>query len=168
MSIVSPQRLRMFPALGLALLLATLPADAASPDAPVLVTPADGATGVPAAAPLAVDVTDPDGDPLTVTFFGREAGQPAPDFTIVVLPDTQHYVDAGRPHFRAQTDWIVRNKDPMNVVYVAHVGDCVENGDFFDCTCSVDGEVVTRCPESAHSCAFFVGCCASTVAALQE
>jgi len=121
---------RLLPAFWLLLVLPILPVGAAPPDAPALVTPADEATGVPASAPLAVDVTDPDGDPLTVTFFGREEGQPALDFTIVALPDTQHYVDAGRPHFRAQTEWIVANKDVMNIAYVAHLGDCVENGDF--------------------------------------
>ncbi len=102
---------------------------AAPPDAPVLVGPDDASGGVPALAPLAVTVTDPDADPLTVRFFGRVAGTAAPDFTLVVLPDTQYYSEAGSPTFRAQTEWIVANKDALNVVYVPHLGDCVQNGD---------------------------------------
>jgi hypothetical protein len=42
--------------------------------------------------------------------------------------------------------------------------DCEENGDVFDCTCSLDGEVVASCNETALSCAFFIGCCAPLVA----
>jgi hypothetical protein len=57
------------------------------------------------------------------------------DFTLVVLPDTQNYVDVkgsgrGTPEiFEAQTQWIVDNKDDSNIVYVAHLGDCVQNAD---------------------------------------
>jgi hypothetical protein len=50
----------------------------------------------------------------------------AEDFTIVVLPDTQNYSDDNQEtFFMDQTDWIVGNKDTLNIVYVAHVGDIV-------------------------------------------
>jgi hypothetical protein len=62
--------------------------------------------------------------PGTVT-----VNQASEDFTIVVLPDTQFYAEAGSPIFEMQTQWIVDNKDAMNIVYVAHVGDCVQNAD---------------------------------------
>jgi len=56
----------------------------------------------------------------------------AQDFTIIVLPDTQKY-SCGTPcgsnpaMFEAQTQWIVDNKDALNIVYVAHEGDIVEH-----------------------------------------
>lgn len=54
-------------------------------------------------------------------------GASGEDFSIIVLPDTQTYAYAGSSHFSAQTQWIVNNKDSLNIVYVAHVGDLVEN-----------------------------------------
>ena len=50
-----------------------------------------GAT--PSPASLNVSVSDADGDPLTVTYYGRPKTVAAPDFTLVTIPDTQHYVD---------------------------------------------------------------------------
>ncbi len=60
------------------------------------------------------------------------AAASAEDFTIVVLPDTQKYacdVPCGSNSmiFDAQTRWIVNNKDALNIVYVAHVGDIVQH-----------------------------------------
>ena len=52
-------------------------------------------------------------------------------FSIVVLPDTQNYTDSsfgGSPkYFYDQTKWIRDNKDKLNIVMVAHVGDIVQN-----------------------------------------
>src|SRR5262245_29025684 len=53
------------------------------------------------------------------------------DFTIIHLPDTQFYTVNGLGIFSAQTQWIVNNKNAMNIVYVAHVGDCVDDGNDF-------------------------------------
>ena len=56
---------------------------------------------------------------------------PQANFTIIGLPDTQYYVDVDDPHpliFDSQTQWIVENKVALNIVYVAHLGDCVQNG----------------------------------------
>jgi fibronectin type 3 domain-containing protein len=99
-----------------------------------LVAPAPGATNVNFPADLSVVPTDPNGNALTVTFYGRVAGPPpGPDFTVVALPDTQYYVSSlngGTPAmFTAQTDWIVANKTARNVRFVTHLGDCVEHGD---------------------------------------
>lgn len=47
-------------------------------------------------------------------------------FTIVVLPDTQNYSHYYPNIFRAQTQWIVDNKDTENIIFVAHVGDIVD------------------------------------------
>jgi hypothetical protein len=55
----------------------------------------------------------------------------ASDFTVIALPDTQFYSRDRSPIFAAQTQWIVDNRNTMNIVHVAHLGDCVENGDSF-------------------------------------
>ena len=54
-----------------------------------------------------------------------------PSFAIIGLPDTQHYTDGVGPPdiFMAQTEWIVENTPNYNIAYVAHFGDCVQNGD---------------------------------------
>jgi len=103
-----------------------------APPAPTLNAPANGATGVSTSPTLSVGVSDADLDPLTVTFFGRPV-QPAAatDFTIVAIPDTQHYVDdpARAPTFTAQTQWIAGNKSALNIAFVSHLGDIVEHID---------------------------------------
>jgi hypothetical protein len=52
----------------------------------------------------------------------------APDFTIVVLPDTQFY-SANHPDiFTAQTKWVVANLSTLNIKAVLGVGDIVNGG----------------------------------------
>lgn len=54
--------------------------------------------------------------------FGQE------EFVIVALPDTQHYVNASyHGIFTSQTQWIVNNVSSMNIVFVTHEGDIVDN-----------------------------------------
>lgn len=102
-----------------------------------LLAPANGQTGVGVPAILRASVTDNSGDPLTVTFYGRQSPSvvPGPNFTVAVLPDTQFYsssLNGGTPAmFKAQSDWIIANREQRNIVYVAHVGDIVQNGDTF-------------------------------------
>jgi hypothetical protein len=57
----------------------------------------------------------------------RAGGDP---FTIVVLPDVQHYTetDLGNAWFVAQTDWIVHNIAARHITFVTQVGDLVEHG----------------------------------------
>lgn len=103
------------------------------PNAPVLSAPSSGATGVSTSPTLDTTVSDPAGSHLTVTFYGRVANTVGPDFTVVVLPDTQYYsssLNGGTPAmFDAQTQWIVNNQKSLNIAYVAHLGDLVQNGD---------------------------------------
>jgi hypothetical protein len=54
---------------------------------------------------------------------------PAADFTIVALPDTQFYARDFPQIFQAQTDWIIANRTNLNIVYVAQLGDIVNDGD---------------------------------------
>jgi hypothetical protein len=97
------------------------------PDEPVVVQPADGSTDVSTSPELVVTVSDPQGDLMDVTFYGR-GGALGEEFTIVVLPDTQKYVLNGAyPEiFTAQTQWIIDNKDALNIVFVIHEGDIVD------------------------------------------
>ncbi|PYR69576.1 MAG: hypothetical protein DMF88_05630, partial [Acidobacteria bacterium] len=104
----------------------------AAPNPPTLNGPSQG-SAVPSPAQLNVSVSDNDGDPTTVTFYGRPKTVVAPDFTLVTLPDTQHYVDnTSFPQtFTAQTNWIVANRTAMNIAFVSHLGDVAEHQDQF-------------------------------------
>ncbi len=52
-------------------------------------------------------------------------------WSLVVLPDTQHYVDDSDnvDGFVTQTTWIVDNIDTYDISFVTHVGDVVQHGD---------------------------------------
>ena len=104
--------------------------DRNAPDEPSAIALADGASGVFTSPVLEVDVRDPNGDALDVTFFGRPKTA-VPEFTIVVLPDTQHYADsaANAGIYTSQTQWIVDNVLTENIVFVTHEGDIVHNWD---------------------------------------
>lgn len=51
------------------------------------------------------------------------SGPVAGDFTIVLLPDTQYYAAGYPATYRAQTQWIVRQADALQVAFVIHLGD---------------------------------------------
>jgi len=98
-----------------------------APNAPVLVQPINGATGVTLHPTLEVTVSDPDSDTMSVSFYGRvkEAEEPAADFTIFAIPDTQNLVASPTltTVFNAQTQYIVDHKSDKNVAFVTHLGD---------------------------------------------
>ena len=67
-------------------------------------------------------------------------------FTVAVIPDTQFYVDSGNTlttspgytqpnandsakYFKGETQWLADHKKALNLVFVTHVGDVVQNGD---------------------------------------
>ena len=107
------------------------------PDAPTSVAPAADAIDVETPPLLEVGVSDTDGGQLTTTFYGREVGAPAPEeFTIVVIPDTQHYVDvdeARAAYYTEQTQWIAGQgalpPHDLNIAFVSHLGDITEHFD---------------------------------------
>ena len=103
------------------------------PDEPGLVQPDDGAEGLGRPVELVVESGDPEGDPLELRFYGREAPTELEDFSLVVLPDSQYYCAGrydGEPGmFTAQTEWIVAQRQALNIAWVAHVGDLVDSGD---------------------------------------
>jgi hypothetical protein len=114
------------------------------PPVVTLNTPADAATISGSSVNLQVGLSDPNDDAMTVTFYGRPTAPatPAPDFTLVAIPDTQYYSEgsAARANtvtveqlvgtFGAQTQWVVDNRVTRNVAFVSHMGDIVENGNF--------------------------------------
>jgi len=99
--------------------------DPAAPDEPVLVSPLNGSTGVSPSAPLQATVSNPAGGSLTVTTAIRRAAEP--EFTIIALPDTQHYSEDFPAIFTSQTQWIKDNTTARNIVFVTHEGDIVQN-----------------------------------------
>ncbi len=103
-----------------------------------LVSPPDNALNLGPNVTLTAAVSNSAPGDLTVTFYGRETPKPyaGSNFCIAVLPDTQNYAreaagngDAVKEMWFAQTDWIVNNRVSQNIVYVAHLGDIVQNGD---------------------------------------
>ena len=109
------------------LVLFALPILSAPPDPPGNPAPSDGAADAPAATVLCVDVSDPQGETLDVTFMARETGvAPEAPFTIVFLPDTQYYSQSFPGIFMAQTRWIVENRKALNIEFVSHLGDIVQ------------------------------------------
>ncbi len=49
-------------------------------------------------------------------------------FTFIVLPDTQKYAMNDPEIFNKQTEWIVKNKNSLNIKFVSHLGDIVQGG----------------------------------------
>jgi len=107
------------------------------------VSPTNGAIITGSSTNLEVNVADPEGEATTVTFYGRYTtpAAPGPDFSIVILPDTQYYSGGASAHantvtveqligtFGAQTQWILDNKVTRNIAFVSHMGDIVDHGD---------------------------------------
>jgi VCBS repeat-containing protein len=102
-----------------------------APDQPIVNGPGNPAAGVKAPATLDVTVSDADADKLTVTYYARPKFPTPPDFTYVTIPDTQHYVDNTTfpVTFTLQTNWIIANRDSMNIAFVSQLGDLTEHGD---------------------------------------
>jgi 3',5'-cyclic AMP phosphodiesterase CpdA len=48
------------------------------------------------------------------------------NFTIIVLPDTQFYSESYPEIFDNQTQWIIDNIGQLNIVFVTHLGDLVD------------------------------------------
>ncbi|MDD5190025.1 MAG: metallophosphoesterase [Dehalococcoidales bacterium] len=46
-------------------------------------------------------------------------------FSVIVLPDTQYYAETYPQIFLKQTRWVLENKERLNIIYVTHSGDIV-------------------------------------------
>jgi len=98
-----------------------------APSQPVLVQPANNATGVALPPKLEVTVSDPNADVMNVTFYGRiTAGVVGEDFRIVLFPDTQNESLSYPAVYNSQTTWIANNKTAQNIVFATHLGDIVD------------------------------------------
>ena len=66
---------------------------------------------------------------MVVGLSWGDLSRAADPFTIVVLPDTQHYTDNEQnyAHFVAQSRWIGNNIAAENIVFTTHLGDIVES-----------------------------------------
>ena len=62
---------------------------------------------------------------IRITPQTASANPSSENFTIVALPDTQYYSKTYAWIFENQTEWIVQNENKMNIVFVAHMGDIV-------------------------------------------
>ena len=68
--------------------------------------------------------------PLLLVFGCVQQEEPTPtepSFSIIVLPDTQVYSLYYPEIFTNQTQWIINNKDSLNIQFVIHEGDIVNN-----------------------------------------
>jgi len=108
------------------------------PNAPTNPSPANGAYSSPASTTLCATVSDPNNGQVRVRFYGRKKATTTGKFTIIMIPDTQMYTfepqgknGAYNSMFKSQTSWIANNRAAKNIVYVGHLGDCVEHGDTF-------------------------------------
>jgi hypothetical protein len=78
----------------------------------------------------------PDGEaaPDTMPVSTADASPPGADgalygnepFSIVLLPDTQFYVQSYPEMFQADVEWIAAQKDALKLAFVLHLGDIVE------------------------------------------
>jgi len=102
-----------------------------APDAPVLLQPADGSTNVGVPPTLQASVSDPDGDTMNVSFYGRPVSSQAPaeDFLFITVPDTQNLSQYNNTALQAEFTWIANrftpSSDEPDLVFVTHVGDLV-------------------------------------------
>ncbi|MGA9720380.1 MAG: carboxypeptidase regulatory-like domain-containing protein, partial [Acidobacteriaceae bacterium] len=61
--------------------------------------------------------------------YSAPAQVTAPDFSVVVLPDTQFYSQSYPAIFNAQTQWVVSNSENYNIQFVLGEGDIVNVAD---------------------------------------
>lgn len=108
----------------------------------VLTSPADEASVTGSSVNLQANVFDPNGDAMSVTFYGRHTTPvtPGPDFSLIQIPDTQFYSEGASGHadtisvqqliatFGEQTKWVVNNRTARNIAFVSHMGDIVQKG----------------------------------------
>jgi hypothetical protein len=108
----------------------------------------DGSSPAYDSAPLADTAPAPDGSPTpdggpapdalpmddAVVPGGPDAAPPgtmgalygADPFSIVLLPDTQFYVQSYPDMFQAEVEWVASQKDALKLAFVLHLGDIVE------------------------------------------
>ena len=89
------------------------------PRPPVLVSPSDGGYFSASSVDLRAQVSDPEGDPLTVKFYVRPL-----NFTLVHIPDTQRIL--ANNGLKGIVNWIAGHRTDKNIGYTVQVGDITE------------------------------------------
>ena len=95
-----------------------------SPPSISLDAPADGETVAADEVELAMRVDDDREHSANVEIWGRPID---PDFTVVVLPDTQNYASDYPETYVEQTRWVHEHAAEYNVRAVLHVGDLLND-----------------------------------------
>lgn len=100
-----------------------------APNAPMLDQPADNATDVSLSPLLRVNVSDPDKDTLSVSFYGRPVSSESPTeyFTFIAIPDTQTLASSYPTTMSDQFSWIASNIEDNHIVFVTSLGDIVNS-----------------------------------------
>jgi hypothetical protein len=112
--------------LGLVIVLFASEAQAATTVTPV--GPADGSTGVSVPVTLEAAVTQSEGSPVDVTFYGQVPNaSSSSSFTLIPIPDTQYYAKYNNGIFEQQTQWIKDQIVPRNIFFASHEGDIVDD-----------------------------------------
>jgi len=103
------------------------------PNQPTLISPSNNSNGIILSPSLVMNVSDHEDENLNIRYFARAVSSSV-NFTLIGVPDTQYYTDNvdNNQYFYDQTNWIVANKDALNIAFISQVGDCVESGDTFD------------------------------------
>lgn len=97
---------------------------------PVLNAPESGTAEVSSPAALDVSVSGSSPEPFDVSFYGRKQGtQP---WSLIVLPGSQNYAENNPEILTAQAQWIVDNREALNIQVVVHQGDIVNLPDSQD------------------------------------
>lgn len=72
-----------------------------------------------------------------------------PDFSIIVLPDTQYYNMSSNYVFQDQVNWIVANRVALNIKMVVGLGDIIDGGGYpIDAQGNVKGSCVSAAASS--------------------
>ncbi len=95
------------------------------PVTPELVSPNDTKNDQPINGSIQVEVADPDSKELLVRFYIRPHTEIINDFSIIAIPDTQIYAYFDTQMAMDQTRWISDNREALNIVAAAHLGDSV-------------------------------------------
>lgn len=89
------------------------------PSPPVLISPPADGFFSSASTTLKVQVSDPDNDPLNVTFYAKPLS-----FTLVHIPDTQRIIST--KGLDGIATWIVNHRIDKNIPYAVQTGDITE------------------------------------------
>ena len=100
---------------------------------PILISPSNQSDNVSTLPKLIVQVLDTENDSLQVIFFLRKiTDESSKNFILIGVPDTQFYTASlnggSSTILKSQTEWIVYNKESLNIRVFAQLGEWVMIG----------------------------------------